>query len=146
MQGAWRLMMLILRGWLASATGAEASQIVGLSGACLDAAGGSAALGTPIVLWPCHGGPNQQWSLRNGQIIGIGGRCLDGQSAAPGSPIVLAACTDAASQRWLLRIGQIIGIGGLCMDVKGGRPFNGAPIILWSCHGGANQRWSMRGN
>jgi len=136
-------LMRILVVWLALAGGAQAAQILGMTGRCLDAAGGSAAPGTPVILWPCHGGANQQWTLRDGQIVGIGGMCLDGQSAASGSPVILAACTGTPAQRWVLRDRQIVGIGGLCLDVKGGRPINGTPIVLWSCHGGANQRWSM---
>ena len=38
------------------------------SGLCLDVTGGdneaSRANGTPVELWTCHGGSNQQWSLR----------------------------------------------------------------------------------
>ena len=33
------------------------------AGKCLDVAGGNPADGTPIVLWPCHGGANQKWSF-----------------------------------------------------------------------------------
>jgi hypothetical protein len=35
------------------------------SGLCLDAFGAGAANGTKIILWSCHGGTNQQWSLRS---------------------------------------------------------------------------------
>jgi hypothetical protein len=35
------------------------------SGLCLDAAGLGTANGTKIHLWSCHGGTNQQWSLRS---------------------------------------------------------------------------------
>jgi hypothetical protein len=31
---------------------------------CLDASGNGTANGTLIQLWSCHGGTNQQWSLR----------------------------------------------------------------------------------
>lgn len=40
--------------------------IYGVGGKCLDAAqpeDGEFRAGTPVVLWDCHGGPNQQWLL-----------------------------------------------------------------------------------
>ncbi len=36
------------------------AQIVSSSGACLDVAGGGAADGTPLILFHCHGSPNQR--------------------------------------------------------------------------------------
>jgi hypothetical protein len=33
------------------------------SGLCLDVTGAGTADGTPIELWTCNGGSNQQWSL-----------------------------------------------------------------------------------
>ena len=35
------------------------------SGLCLDANGAGTANGTKLILWGCHDGTNQQWSLRN---------------------------------------------------------------------------------
>jgi hypothetical protein len=32
-------------------------------GKCLDALGGSSADGTQLIIWTCHGGGNQKWSL-----------------------------------------------------------------------------------
>jgi hypothetical protein len=33
------------------------------SGKCLDANGGSTANGTQLIIWSCHGGTNQRWTL-----------------------------------------------------------------------------------
>lgn len=33
------------------------------SGLCLDVTGAATANGTPVELWTCNGGSNQQWSL-----------------------------------------------------------------------------------
>jgi hypothetical protein len=39
---------------------ASAAQIVGIGGKCLNVQGGGSADGTPIILWPCSGTPNEQ--------------------------------------------------------------------------------------
>lgn len=43
---------------------AQAAEIVGLGGKCLDITGGRADDGTPVILWDCHGGGNQRWRIR----------------------------------------------------------------------------------
>ncbi len=43
--------------WVGSITGNQ-------SGLCLDATGVGTANGTPLELWTCNGGSNQQWTLR----------------------------------------------------------------------------------
>src|SRR5438309_3474097 len=56
----------------------DASEIRGIGNKCLDASGGNPTDGTPIILWPCHGGANQQWAVKaSGLIVGIGGKCFD---------------------------------------------------------------------
>ncbi|MFY1699108.1 MULTISPECIES: ricin-type beta-trefoil lectin domain protein [unclassified Solwaraspora] len=35
------------------------------SGLCLDANGAATANGTKLILWACHTGTNQQWTLRD---------------------------------------------------------------------------------
>src|ERR1700748_3743639 len=40
-------------------------KIVGLANKCLDAQGGSSENLTPIILFDCHGGPNQLWVITN---------------------------------------------------------------------------------
>jgi hypothetical protein len=50
----------------------------------------------------CNGRPSQKWSIANGQIIGIGGKCLDvlGSGAADTTPLILATCSASPSQQW----------------------------------------------
>ena len=43
--------------------GANGSLVNAQSGKCLDANGGSAANGTQLIIWSCHGGTNQRWTL-----------------------------------------------------------------------------------
>ena len=42
----------------------HAAEIRGIAGKCLDVSGGGSDDGTPIILWPCHGGGNQQWMVQ----------------------------------------------------------------------------------
>src|ERR1700677_2392741 len=107
---------------------APGAQIVGSSGDWLDVQGGAAADRTPLILFHCHGSPNQSWVVGGNQIAGNGASCLDVQGGAPtdGSPVVLFHCDGGPSQRWALSNGGIVGIGGKCIDVldgaTGGRP------------------------
>ncbi|WP_020524937.1 carbohydrate-binding protein [Catelliglobosispora koreensis] len=43
--------------------GANSSLVNPASGKCLDANGGSSADGTQLIIWACHGGTNQRWTL-----------------------------------------------------------------------------------
>ncbi|MGZ3144739.1 ThuA domain-containing protein [Lentzea chajnantorensis] len=45
------------------APGANGSLVHQQSGRCLDANGGSSADGTSLIVWTCHGGTNQRWTL-----------------------------------------------------------------------------------
>jgi hypothetical protein len=33
--------------------------------------------GTPLRIIPCVGRPGEQWNVKNGQIVGVGGSCMD---------------------------------------------------------------------
>ena len=51
---------------------------------------------------PCTGGPSQNWTVANGTIVGIGGKCLDIGGGAPAnwSPLIIATCSGSPGQRW----------------------------------------------
>ncbi len=93
---------------------ADAAQIVGIGGKCLNVKGGGDADGTPIILWPCSGTENEQWHFRRGRIVGIGGKCLNvsGGGDANGTPIILYHCSGTENERWHREGRQIVGIGG----------------------------------
>jgi len=79
--------------------------ITGNAGLCMDAAGGSSADGTAVVLWGCSGAANQKWTLnQDGTITGIGGKCLDvtGGATTAGTKLELWTCNGSAAQRWAL--------------------------------------------
>jgi hypothetical protein len=125
---------------------AGGTQIIGLADKCLDVTGNNPADGTPVILWPCHGGPNQKWTLTKGQIVGLANKCLDvsGGSTANGARVILWPCHGGANQHWQVRNGEVLGIVDKCLDVNGGNPADGTPIISWSCHGGTNQIWAVK--
>ncbi|HEY0800038.1 MAG TPA: ricin-type beta-trefoil lectin domain protein [Steroidobacteraceae bacterium] len=83
----------------------QAAQLVGAaSGSCMNLAehGGTAPDGTLVRLFHCHDTGNQTWTISNGQIIGLGGKCLDvlGGSTSDTTPLILATCSSSASQQW----------------------------------------------
>ena len=124
------------------------------SGKCLDLPGGQTTNGTRAIQYDCHGGPNQQWTIKaqgdaGDRIVSrMSGKCIgtDGGDAATGSPIVKSQCGGSPSQLWARENG---GTGFVlrnaathpCLDVPGGSLANRAQLIAWVCNGGTNQTW-----
>ena len=77
------------------------------NGRCLDASGARTGNGTPVTVWRCHGGANQQWRRQaDGAIVGVqSGRCLDVDAAltSAGARVQLWDCHGGSNQRWALR-------------------------------------------
>jgi hypothetical protein len=73
---------------------------------CLDAYNGDTGNGTKIIIWPCHTGTNQQWTLgADNSIKGVAsGRCIDiyGSATNNGNGAVLWDCKNGGngSQIW----------------------------------------------
>jgi type 1 glutamine amidotransferase len=121
-------------------------------GKCLDVAGASAAEGAPVILWPCHGGPNQRfvpaadgtWRV---YPDGVTERCLDalGGGLRDGDALVAWGCHGGANQRWALGAdGALAAEGGACVDLYQFAAGDGAQPLVWRCNGGANQRFVAR--
>jgi hypothetical protein len=128
-------------------TGAEAAQIViANSVECIDIPHQQTDDGTPLSLFNCHGSPNQQWTIANGQITGMSGVCLDILGSAPkdGAQIIIVHCNGRDSEKWTLARGQIVGLGGKCLDVVGGAPQDHAALILATCTASPSQQWSVQ--
>lgn len=72
----------------------------------LDAEASGTSPGTRVIIWDCHGGQNQQWSINaNGTITSArSGLCLDAYNAGTGNgtQVVLWNCNGGANQRWAL--------------------------------------------
>jgi hypothetical protein len=134
----------------------SATLVAAHSGQCMDVAGVSQEPGAPVIQWPCHGGPNQLWSLGGSQgsalVVTHSGQCMDvaGVSQEPGASIIQWPCHGGANQAWALHpLGggafTITSVAsGQCMDVAGAGPDSGARLVQWPCHGGSNQVWSRR--
>jgi non-reducing end alpha-L-arabinofuranosidase len=138
------LLIVVSLCWASVGHGA---QLVGTNnGECIDIPRQNTADGTPMSLFHCHGSPNQQWIISNGQITGLGGSCLDVQGSAPteGAPIIIVACNGRPSQKWSFVNGQIVGIGGKCIDTSGGGASDHTPLILVSCSAAPSQQWSVQ--
>ncbi len=131
--------------------------LVGLGGKCLDVEGGgragggqmeAVADGTPVDLFPCHGGESQRWQLNltavPQRISGIDGKCL-----VPGLVddtgdlrLVIGAC-GGPDELWRLGTPShaepsvlVHDQTGMCLDAE-----DGMPVILFDCHGSEGQLW-----
>lgn len=71
---------------------------------CLDASGAGTAPGTAVIIYNCHGGANQRWTINSdGTVRNMqSSLCLDAVGAATGNGTLvdLWTCTGAANQRW----------------------------------------------
>jgi hypothetical protein len=126
---------------------AEAAQIViANSVECVDIPHQQTEDGTPLSLFNCHGSPNQQWTIANGQITGMSGVCLDIMGSAPkdGAQIIIVHCNGRDSEKWTLANGQIVSLGGKCIDVAGGAAQDHAALILATCTSSPSQQWSVQ--
>lgn len=118
---------------------------------CLDAYGpGNGGLTTPVELWDCNGGINQQWQFNsNGtiQLVHNGGRCLDANGTGNGANatnVWLWDCNGGPNQQWVRYPDGSIALlnGGRCLDANGAaNGANGLQLWLWDCNNGINQHW-----
>jgi Ricin-type beta-trefoil lectin domain len=122
------------------------AQILSSVGGCIDVRDGATADGTPIVLFQCHGSPNQRWFIGQGEIEENYGSCLDVQGSAgvAGSVIILVTCNGRPSQQWRVVDGQIMGIGDKCLDSAGSAAVNLTPLTLADCAGTPSQKWTIQ--
>ena len=90
--------------------------LISINGKCLDVKGGSQVNRAFVQQFPCHYGPNQQWTLTLPQ---------EGQVFNPSTTVVARH-------------------SGKCLDVRGASSENNARIQQFSCHGGLNQAWFLR--
>ncbi len=126
---------------------ADATQITSASSnACINVPWhGTPVQGTPVHVKQCDPWRNQQWSINQGQVTGVGGFCLDVEGGKPvdGSRVVYEPCNQSPSQNWRIAQGQFVGIGGKCLDIKGGVPDDGAFLIVSTCSSVSSQQWTV---
>jgi cytochrome c len=116
--------------------------ITSSGGKCVDVNGGSSADGTPLVIWTCSGGANQQWT-REGNTLRSLGKCMTAAGTADGSAVQLSTCNGSAAQNWATGANGSLTNAGKCLDANGAGTADGTRLIVWTCHGGTNQRWTL---
>ncbi len=157
---------LVFLGVLAACLGpANAAQLQVNGGApylCAAVQGSNIANQTPVIAYPCSGGPNDHWQYIGGQLEGIGtssagAKCLDveGQGMTPGTLVDLYACVGQMNQQWIILDGTYIGLpsstliqgvqSGLCLDSAGGPSVGGGTqLVMNTCTGAGSQNWILR--
>ncbi|WP_242439048.1 ricin-type beta-trefoil lectin domain protein [Streptomyces sp. CB00455] len=128
----------------ASSPGIGAVTITGLSGKCLDVAGGATADGTAIQLWPCNESRAQQWKLSGDTV-----RALDKCLAAQGGKAVLATCNGGPEQKFVRRPADKTlynAAADACVDVPNGNDADGTDLLVYACNNGTNQQWTPADN
>jgi hypothetical protein len=71
------------------------------NGLCLDVPFGDSTNGTPVQMYPCHGGWEQQWELASsGQIVHANGKCLEvgGNDMSAGARVQIWDCVGSEMQ------------------------------------------------
>lgn len=122
-------------------TGAGAIRGVA-SGRCVDIPGGNTSDGTQLILWDCHGGANQTWTMPGDGTLRSAGKCLTAMSNSNGAAAAISTCNGSAGQQWTYDPGtRELRTYGRCLDAQGGATSNNTPLLLWTCHGGNNQKW-----
>jgi len=130
-----------------SAGGSWTGSLVTMLGSrrCLDVWNGLRDPGTQLILWDCHGGENQQFTIDSNGEIRVFGLCLDafGGGGNNGDRVGTYACHGGANQKWTYTpSGEIRGINNRCLAVSYADGSAGALIILWDCVGHESQIWT----
>lgn len=136
---------------VATPSGTATPLIDNNSGKCLDVYGAGQSAGTPVIIYSCHGGTNQQFiapAVGSGELRVYGTMCLgpaSGQSGN-GTAVVIAPCDGTPAQRWTrTAASEFRAVDGRCLDVFGRRTDNLTTVWLWDCLGAPNQQWTIGG-
>ncbi len=119
------------------------------TGWCVDVRYGDPANGTPLLMWECHGGDNQQWSFRPDGTIRSLGKCMtvEGGASAGGTGIVLSDCGADDSQKWRVTSdGWVVNQGsGKCLWNSIAQPQqHGQQLTIESCRADTiNNQWRL---
>lgn len=118
---------------------------------CMDALNAGTSNGTAVVLYHCHGGPNQRWTARSDDTVQVKtGRCLTVDGAiANGATVKLQDCTGAANQSWSWNdrvdalTWPLLKLEGTskCLMPQGGSLANFTPLVLADCDTVESQSW-----
>ncbi|MBB2945589.1 glucosylceramidase [Actinoplanes lutulentus] len=94
---------------------------------------------TATFTWSSATGP-----VPNGQIVGLGGKCVDvaGAATANGTAIQLYGCNGSTAQQWTRASDGTLRSLGKCLDISGPSNADGTVTHLWDCHTGTSQKWT----
>ena len=138
---------LLLMASAGLTTTSHAAQLVNGNGACTDIQRNDTHDGTPVILFHCHGTPNENWVLSAGTFAGEDGVCLDvlGSEAKDGAQIIVVQCNGRPSQKWQIINGQVIGSGNKCLDLLDGSTADRTPLVLATCNpSSTSQQWTLQ--
>ncbi|MBP2585807.1 RHS repeat-associated protein [Streptomyces sp. PvR006] len=131
-------------GKLASLT--TATQIKGIGGKCLDAEGGSTAVGSPLQIYACNTGAGQKYSTAN-STLSSGNRCVQAMGTTAGSPVTFQDCDGGADQTWTARADSTLHnpVSGRCLAVPGDVATDSLNLVLGDCATTvpAGQKWTI---
>ncbi|MGW7412136.1 RICIN domain-containing protein [Streptomyces sp. NPDC054863] len=101
-----------------------------------------AAIGIAVVPAPAQAAQLQ------GQVVGLGGKCLDVRAGGTGNgtPVQIYTCNGTESQRWTYteqpgEVGATMTAFGKCLDVASSGTTDRTPVQLWDCNGSGAQKW-----
>ncbi|MEV6007999.1 family 20 glycosylhydrolase [Streptomyces sp. NPDC051976] len=129
--------------WPVGPTGPTGPVVSQEGGTCVDVTGGSSADGTPVEIWTCHGGPNQQWTAASDGTLRALGKCLAIAPGAggPGVQMQLRSCDGSGAQNWKQQSGSLVNpASGLCLNVSTGTSANGSALQTATC-GNTRPQW-----
>ncbi|MFI7385579.1 endo-1,4-beta-xylanase [Streptomyces sp. NPDC049813] len=143
---AYTSVLNALNGGGSTTPPADAGALKGVgSGRCLEVSGAGTADGTPLQLWDCSGGTNQQWTYTTaGEFRVYGNKCLDAGGTGNGTRIQIYSCWGGDNQKWRLNTdGSVVGVqSGLCLATAANGASNGTQIQLATCTNATSQRWT----
>jgi len=114
---------------------------------CLDVYGGIKTENNPLIMYPCHKGPNQKFLFKKGtkQIISkYSKKCMDVKNGKVVQKKCHSPRKTRKSQKWILKNGEIRQ-NEKCLDVKAGN-YNSGQLITYPCHKGPNQKFRVSKN
>jgi hypothetical protein len=126
-------------------TGTTTRIVSDWQGRCVDVPNWNFVDGQRLIVWSCHDGTNQQWTMTGGTLRTQNNTCMDVAwgSTANGAAVQIATCSGNAAQQWVLTAaGDLVNPqANKCLDIADWNPNNDAVLQIWDCSGGANQKW-----
>lgn len=127
--------------------------LVSSGGMCANIQGGLAAIGTPVVPFPCRNQSNDLWFFdksvdargnSNSRLQANpsgAARCLDVSGGGTGGPLVSGACDSGTKEFYFMRV-EWHGMGNMCATAT--QPVDSLAVQMQPCNGSDSQKWNFR--